>query len=175
MRGAMAESRVFAEFATADDLVDAVHKLKAAGVGVLEAWTPYPVPGLEEELRPPRRRLQPIALAGGLIGGIASYAIQWYANAVSYPLNSGGRPSHAIPAFIPATFEGTVLGAGVFALLGFCFLLRLPALWHPTFEIDGFDHASRDRFWLAAAWSENTTRLLKDAGALRVGPFGQTT
>lgn len=171
MRAAMADTRVFAEFATADDLMDAVQRLKAAGVRVLDAWTPYAVPGLEEELRPLRRRLEPIALAGGLIGGISSYAIQWYANAVSYPLNSGGRPSHAIPAFIPPTFEGTVLGAGLFALLGFCFLLKLPALWHPTSEIPGFDQASRDRFWLAAGGGEDTERLLRAAGALRVSPF----
>ncbi len=171
MRGAMAEARVLAEFATPDDLMDAVRRLKAAGIGVLDAWTPYSVPGLEDELPPPRRRLQPIALAGGLFGGIASYAIQWYANAVSYPLNSGGRPSHAIPAFIPPTFEGTVLCAGLGALLGFCLLLKLPALWHPTFEIEGFEHASRDQFWLAAAPAKDAARLLREAGALRVSPF----
>lgn len=166
---------VHAEFATADDLLDAVHRLKAAGVDVLDAWTPYPIPGLEEELHPPRRRLEPIALAGGLVGGISGYAIQWYANVISYPLNSGGRPAHAIPAFIPPTFEGTVLGAGLAALFGFCFLLKLPALWHPTFEIEAFEHASRDRFWLASAGGEDAERILRGAGALRVSPVNRTS
>ena len=84
-----------------------------------------------------------------MAGGILSYAIQWYANAYAYPLNIGGRPPHAIPAFLIPTFEGTVLCAAFTAFFGFFFITRLPRLWHPIFEIEGFESATVDRYWIA--------------------------
>jgi hypothetical protein len=85
----------------------------------------------------------------GLLGGIVSYAIQWYANAYAYPLDIGGRPAHAVPAFIIPTFEGIVLSAALAAFVGFFLVTRLPQPWHPVFEIDGFERTTIDRYWLA--------------------------
>jgi hypothetical protein len=161
-----------AEFENADALRAAAERAVEAGYSAIETYTPFPVPGLERYSRRGRNSLPGIVLVGGILGGLASYGIQFYANVVSYPLNSGGRPPHAILAFIPATFEGTVLGAGVAAFLGFCYLLRLPSLWHPLFEIDGFERASIDRFWLSLAIQgtaySRIAELLTQSGALRV-------
>jgi hypothetical protein len=82
-----------------------------------------------------------------------------------------------VPAFIPATFEGTVLAAALVAFFGLFISLRLPELWHPVFEIEGFDRATVDRFWIEVGGvqseldADETRRIVNAAGALRVVPL----
>jgi hypothetical protein len=68
---------------------------------------------------------------------------------VDYPINSGGRPLHSWPAFIPPTFELTVLGACIAAFVGMLVLNGLPRLNHPIFDAPDFDLATRNRFFVA--------------------------
>jgi hypothetical protein len=96
-----------------------------------------------------RSRLGRLVFGGGLAGAMLGYGIQWYADVKAFPLQIGGRPVHAVPAFIPATFEATVLGAALAAFVGVLVALRLPELWHPVFEVEGFERASADRYWIA--------------------------
>jgi len=112
-----------------------------------------------------------------LVGMVLAYGIQWWANVHDYPLNSGGRPVHAVPAFLLATFEGTVLCAALAAFFGLMIWLRLPRLWAPIDEVDGFGRASVDRFWIAVGATgtgDDGTRaaeIMRDAGALHtIGP-----
>lgn len=166
-----------AEFATGDELRAAVERLCALGYRDVEAYSPYPVPGVAERLRrgPAGGRVPLVTLLGGLAGGAASYAIQWYAYVRSYPLDIGGRPVHPVPAFIPPTFEGTVLCAALAALLALVMGLRLPRLWHPEHAAPGFERATVDRFWVRvggrdrrAADAELTRRELEALRPLRV-------
>lgn len=138
-----------AEFDEEEPFVAAVAALRADGYEKIEAYLPYPVPQVAATLSPSRSRLPLIVFLGGVIGGALGYWIQWYANAVSYPLNIGERPAHATPAFFIPTFEATVLCAALTAFFGLFALLRLPRPWHPMFEVDGFESASIDRFWIA--------------------------
>src|SRR3954466_13721439 len=140
---------LLAEFQSADALAAGVGALRALGYRDVEIYSPFPLPDVEPELELRRSRLPKFVFAGGLLGAILGYGIQWYADVWIYPLRVGGRPVHAVPAFIPATFEATVLGAAFAAFFGLLIALRLPALWHSVFEVDGFERASVDRFWLA--------------------------
>jgi hypothetical protein len=135
-----------AEFRSADELKDAVRTLRREGYTRLETYSPVPI---DAGIRRGYSWLPVAVFAAGLLGGIASYAIQWYANAYAYPLDIGGRPPHAVPAFIIPTFEGTVLCAALAAFIGFFVVTRLPQPWHPVFEIEGFERATVDRYWLA--------------------------
>jgi hypothetical protein len=145
-----------AEFSSAEELSAALRVLGHKGYTLVESYSPV---SLAHGLRQRWSSLPAIVFLGGLLGGIASYAIQWYANAYAYPIDIGGRPAHAIPAFLIPTFEGTVLCAALTAFFGFFVITRLPRLWHPIFEIDGFERTTIDRYWLAI-----------DAGDRRSGP-----
>ncbi|AKT42134.1 DUF3341 domain-containing protein [Chondromyces crocatus] len=140
---------LLAEFETPEALLSAIEALHARGYRKLDAFTPYPVHGLEKALRLPRSKLPWMVLPFALTGGGGCYSLQLYLNGIDYPINVGGRPPHSAPAFIPITFEMLVLSAALAGLILFLVLCRLPELHHPIFEVEGFDRASQDRFWLA--------------------------
>jgi len=163
-----------AEFDSGPALLGGLRALRASGVSQLDAFTPYEVAGLQDALGARRSRLTWIALAAGLAGGGGAYVLQWWINVVDYPLNIGGRPYHSAPAFIPITFEMAILFASAAALISALVLGGLPQLWHPVFEIEGFERATIDRFWLAVGVGDaaldraRDTTALEAAGALRV-------
>lgn len=139
---------MLAEFGDEEALLAAVRAIRANGYTRVEAYSPFPVEGMDDLITVERNWVAPAALLGGILGGAGTYFLQWYAAVVDYPVNYGGRPLHSWPAFIPATFEITVLGAAVFALVAMLVLNGLPRLHHPLFEVDGFESASRNRFFV---------------------------
>ena len=139
---------VLAEFATPERLVEAARKAREAGYPHIEAFSPFPIEGLAEATGMKRNWVAPMVLAGGFVGCIGGYFMQWYSAVISYPINSGGRPPHSWPLFIPVTFELTVLIAALAAFVGMLWLNGLPRLTHPVFNVREFDLASRNRFFL---------------------------
>jgi hypothetical protein len=175
-RPATVSRGVMAEFASPEALIAAVDRLYERGYRRLDAFTPYPVRALEDKITP-RSPVAAIMLVAGIAGALFGYGVQWWCAVVAWPLNVGGRPPHSAPAFIPIAFESAVLFAavtGFFALLALC---RLPRLHHPVFEVDGFERASVDRFWIAVdatddAWEPDLKEKLVELGALRVTTVG---
>ena len=139
---------VMAEFAGAEPLLSAARKARDAGYGDVEAYSPFPIEGLAEATGFRRNWVPAIVLAGAVAGGIGGYFMQWYSAVLSYPINSGGRPAHSWPAFIPVTFELTVLVAAIAGVVGMLVLNGLPRPYHPVFNVPEFDLASRNRFFL---------------------------
>lgn len=137
-----------AEFADDGGLRRAVKAMRRTSPGRIEYFAPHVVDDIPAP-DPRPSRLPLAALVGGVTGAVLGYAIQWYTNVVAYPLDIGGRPLHAAPVFLIATFEGAILGAGLAAFIGFLVSVRLPRLWHPLFDVDAFERASDDRYWLA--------------------------
>ena len=145
---------LLAEFNDSQALMKAVQAAYAAGYRKMNAYTPFPLEGLSAALGQKPSRLPMIVLLGGVLGGSLAYFMMYYASVISYPMNVGGRPLHSWPAFLPITFELTVLGASLAAFLGMLGLNGLPHPHHPLFEVPEFSLASRDRFFLCIETSD---------------------
>jgi hypothetical protein len=139
---------LMAEFETPTALVEAATQARLAGYSKLDAYSPIPIEELNEALALKRTRLPMLVLAGGILGGLGGYSLEYWASAIAYPVNVGGRPLHSWPHFIPVTFETTVLGAALCAFVGMWMLNGLPQPYHPVFNVPAFARASRDRFFL---------------------------
>ena len=139
---------VMAEFDDPQSLVDAAHAVREAGFTNFDAYTPFPVEGLAEAIGFHKNRLPMIVLTAGLIGAVAGFGMQYYAAVIHYPLNIGGKPLNSWPAFIPITFEVTILFAALAAVLGMLALNGLPEPYHPVWNVGRFAFASRDQFFL---------------------------
>jgi Alternative complex III, ActD subunit len=137
-----------AEFDSPEQLIHAAEQVREAGYRRIDAFTPFPVEGLSHALGFRHNLVPTITLLGGLFGGIGGFFFQYWAAAISYPMNIGGRPLNSWPAFIPVTFELTVLGASLTAVFGMLALNGLPQPHHPVFNVQRFSHASSDRFFL---------------------------
>ena len=139
---------LLAEFPSADSLCAAARHVRAHGYTRVEAYSPFAIEGLDEIVGADKGWIAPLTLLGGLLGGAGTYFLQWYAAVVDYPIDIGGRPLHSWPAFIPATFEITILGAALAAVVTMLVANGLPRLHHPLFEVEEFELASRNRFFL---------------------------
>ncbi|HLY61122.1 MAG TPA: DUF3341 domain-containing protein [Terriglobia bacterium] len=139
---------LMAEFGTPEDLLSAAHSASKAGYKRMDAFTPLPIEGLSEAVGFHRTLLPVIVLIGGIMGGSTGFSMQYYANVIGFPLNIGGKPYDSWPAFIPITFELTILGAALSAVLGLLALNGLPTPYHPVFNVPEFELASRNRFFL---------------------------
>ncbi|HTQ58732.1 MAG TPA: DUF3341 domain-containing protein [Candidatus Solibacter sp.] len=140
---------VVGEFETPRKLIQAAEKARLAGYQSMDAYTPFPVEGLSEALGLKRNLVPLVTLIGGLAGGLGAFGFQYWVSVISYAENIGGRSLNSWPAFIPVTFELTVLGASLSAVFGMLAMNKLPQPHHPLFNVERFQkHASVDRFFL---------------------------
>jgi hypothetical protein len=165
---------LLAEFASPQALVEAAHKVREEGYRHTDAFSPFPIEELTDALGVKPTRLPLVVLIGGLLGALGGYLLQYYSAVIDYPVNIGGRPTHSWPAFIPVTFEMTILVAGLAAVLGMLALNGLPMPYHPVFNVPSFTLATRDRFFLCIESTdplfdaEQTREFLKRLEALEV-------
>src|SRR5512143_2101202 len=139
---------VIAQFESPGDLLAAAQRAYAEGYRKMDAYTPMPIHGLAEAIGSRRNYLPLLVLIGGLFGCGAAYLMLWSIETIVYPLDVGGKPFNSWPAFIPITFETTVLFAALAAVLGMLALNGLPMPYHPVFNVKSFALASKDKFFL---------------------------
>jgi hypothetical protein len=139
---------LMAEFDDPASLVAAAERARHEGYRCMDAYSPFPIEELHEALGSHHTRLPLIVFIGGLVGCIGGYALEYWVSVIAYPVNVGGKPFHSWPAFIPVTFECTILVAALSAVLGMLALNGLPQPYHPVFNVPRFALASRNRFFL---------------------------
>ena len=139
---------LIAEFDNPTALVKAARAAREKGYRKLDAFSPFPIEGLNDALHLHKNKLPLIVLAGGIVGGLTGYLLQYYITVISFPINIGGRPLHSWPSYIIITFELTILFGALSAVLGMLGLCGLPMPYHPVFNAPRFALASRNRFFL---------------------------
>jgi mono/diheme cytochrome c family protein len=180
-------------FAQPHELLHAVTALRAEGHELIEAWSPFPVHGLDDAIGLRPSRLPWACLAFALTGTVSAYLLQWWTSVVSYPVITGGKPLNSIPAFVPVIFELSVL----LGALGVTFSLFVASRLRPRFSPPGlFDGVNDDRFVLALrpkhgydreklltrlrelgavearAWGADHLEPAPDCGERKLGPVG---
>ncbi len=139
---------IAAEFDNPTALVKATKAVYEEGYRDMDAYTPFPIEEVIEALPHKTNWVPYLVLAGGITGLIAGYGLQYYAAVISYPLNVAGRPLNSWPAYIPPTFEMTILFAALTAVFGMLALNGFPRPYHPIFNTPRFDLASQEKFFL---------------------------
>lgn len=165
---------IMGEFSNPSDLVAAARRTYEAGYRRINGYSPYPIEELSEAIGFTRTSLPLIVLIGGILGGLGGFFMQYWMEVIAYPLNVGGKPYNSWPAFIPITFECTVLVAAFAAVLGMLVLNKLPQPYHPVFNAPNFALATRDRFFLVIEANDprfshdETKQFLNTVGAKNV-------
>ncbi len=139
---------LLAEFEKPDALLAGARRARQEGYSRLDAFAPYPVEGLAEAIGFYPKLLPFTVLGGGIAGCVGGFALQYWVSCVAYPLNIGGRPFNTWPAFVPVTFECTILLAALSAVFGMLLYNGLPMPHHALFNVPEFGRASQDRFFL---------------------------
>ncbi|MGI9471773.1 MAG: quinol:electron acceptor oxidoreductase subunit ActD [Rubripirellula sp.] len=139
---------IVAEYTSVDTLLDACHRVREAGYVKTDAFTPFPVHGIDKALGIKPTVLPWIVLGAGLTGTVTALVMQIWMNAIDYPYIISGKPYISLPAFMPVAFELTVLFASFGAFFGMWALNGLPKFSNPVFTDPRFDRVTDDRFFL---------------------------
>jgi Protein of unknown function (DUF3341) len=139
---------LMAEFDDPTTLVHAAKHAYAAGYRQIDTFSPYPIEAAWEAIGQHDRRLSLIVLCGGIAGLLSGIGLQEWVHQLAYPINIAGKPLNSWPQFVPVTFELTILFAALAGVIGMILLNGLPMPYHPVFNVQRFEHASRDKFFL---------------------------
>jgi hypothetical protein len=165
---------LIAEFENPEALLEAANGAREGGYRKLDAFTPMPIEGLAEAVGFEKTWLPLAVLIGGICGCIGGFLLQYYPSVIDYPIRVGGKPLNSWPAFVPVTFEMTILAAAFTTVLGMLAMNGLPTPYHPVFNVPQFELASRNRFFLCIKARdplfelEKTKQFLKDLKAREV-------
>ncbi len=148
---------VLARLAGPDELVEAARQMREKGYTKLEAFSPFPVPGIDEALAAPKPILPWVVFCAGFTGMLVALGLQFYTNSVEgawafsgYDYHISGKPSFSLPANIPVTFELIILFSAFTSFLGMLAFNGLPRLYNPMFRSAQFLSATNDGFFLFA-------------------------
>lgn len=148
-----------AEFEDSKSLLSAAREVRAAGYTEVRAFTPYHIEGLSEVLDEKPYLVPYFVVAALFIGAFLAFALQSYTSVTSYPFNVGGRPLNSIPSFMLITFEFAVLLAALASVGGLFLRTGLPLPYHPVFNANNIEEASRSRFFLVVETTDRKFHL----------------
>ncbi len=165
---------VLAEFRNPRELTDAAEAVRRSGYRKFDTYAPFPIHGMEKAMGLKDSPLGWIVLAGGLAGMIGALALMIWVMGYEYPMNISGKPYINPPIYVPITFELTVLFSAFAATFGMLALNKLPRLHNPLFNVERFNKASDDGFFICVESSddlfaeEKVSKLFSDNGAIHV-------
>jgi hypothetical protein len=140
----------------------------------MDAYSPMPIEGLAEAVGFHHTILPFVVLCGGILGGLTGFFLQYYGSVFTFSQNVAGKPLNSWPAFIPITFELTILFAALTCVFGMLAMNGLPTPYHPVFNVPDFAMATRDKFFLCIKARDpkfdarKTREFMQGLGALEV-------
>ncbi|MEX1015632.1 MAG: DUF3341 domain-containing protein [Phycisphaeraceae bacterium] len=167
---------LLAEFDTVDSVKAAAHALKGEGYRLFDVHSPFPIHGLDHDLRITPTILPWIVLGGGLAGMTAGLVLTIWTQSIDYPYLVSGKPLNSMPAWMPIVFELTILLAASAAVFGMLLLNKLPLLSQPLLQNERFRRATDDRFFITVMTTDKhydpqrTADFLQSQGAAAVEP-----
>jgi hypothetical protein len=153
-------------------LLNAVKKVRQNGIKIHDVLTPFPIHGIDAAMGTRDSRLHTVGFLAGLCGCIFAFSFMTWVFTTSYPLNFGGKPYFSWPAFIPITFEFTVLSASVTMVITFLARCGL----YPGMKPRIFDERITDDMFAmtfsvdnaSAADIEKINAVLKESGVKEI-------
>lgn len=142
----MFKTVTYVAFSDEQSLLKAAKELVQRNIPLVDAYTPFPIHGLDEVLGERRSRLPIVCFVAASLGFLLSFWFQIWTSAENWPINVGGKPFISIPAFIPVTFEVTVLFGGLVSVAAFFFRNRL---FPGKKALSPHASVTNDGFWLA--------------------------
>ena len=174
---------VLGEFAGPEELVAGARAIRDKGYRKVEAFSPFPIHGIDDALAAPKPILPWVVFGAGMTGCIVAVLMQWYMNSFeqAFPLSGynygiSGKPSWSLPANIPVTFELVVLFSAFTAFLGMIAFNKLPKFSNPLFRSEAFRKTTDNKFFLLVEGDDPqfATESIKSAfesiGAVYVEP-----
>ena len=162
-------------FGSADELLEAVPKLRRQGFAKMEAYTPYPVHGLDEALALPKSKLGVLVFLIGAIGAISAFTFEWWTSTVAYPLRTAGKPYNGWPGWVLVMVESTILFSTFTAGIGMLFAFNmLPYFGNPILRSKAVKEITRDRFALLLMPAGGAMDVADADDALRAAGAGST-
>jgi len=140
---------VLAEFKDVTALVKACEKIRDAGYQKWDAYSPFPVHGIDPAMGIKMTKIPAVILTAGLTGATTAILLQWYTNAYDYKFLISGKPFWSIPANIPIGFELTVLFSALTAFFVTLAVNKLPSFYNPLFNHDTFKRVTDDAFFVS--------------------------
>ena len=167
----MRSNILVATFPDVDGLLRAVRQARKEMLRVYDVYSPFPIHGLDEAMRIRYTRLPKVTLIAGLTGLAFALSLQFYANVLDWPLNVGGKPDSTTLAFIPISFELTVLLGGLTTVAAFLLRAKLfpgKQPWLPTPGVTDDKFALVLRKPAAEETHQRALALLTECGAASV-------
>lgn len=158
---------LLAQYNTAAEVYHACEQVRDAGYTKWDSCTPFPIHGIEKAMGLKPSNLPWFVLCGGFTGFATAMSFMLWTSVADYPLNIGGKPMWSIPAYIPVTFEFTVLLSGLTNFFTLWFLCRLPQLYHPAFKSKAFEKVTDDKFFIMIEATDSKYDLAKTKALLQ--------
>lgn len=165
---------LLAEFKDPHALLQAAERVRNAGYKKFDCHSPFPVHGMDAAMGLKKSILGWIVAICAFGGAGGAMLLQWWTGSVAYPFVISGKPFFSFPAFIPVTFELSILSAGIVSVLALLGLNKLPRLHHPLFNSEQFAKASNDSFFISIEATDtkfkesDTKKFLESIGSMGV-------
>jgi len=165
---------ILAEFNNPKELIDVSKKVVELGYDKFDTYSPFPIHGIDKAMKLEKSKLGWIVLGHGLLGFTAAVSMMYFMSAIDYPINISGKPFFNAPAWVPVTFELTILLSAFGAVFGMFFLNGLPRFNHPLFNIVRFKRSTDDKFFVCIEAADSkfhadqVHEFFKEAGAAHI-------